>query len=229
MNRILNDKINKLNELLKAIEDTHDYSSLRETVAEIYEEVLVLEFTEARKKEHNKILLQVEKRVSGSSPEVEVKVASNPPAEVFEEKSSSFMSDEIKVVPIPQGPPKPNQVKEVPPPAKAEEPVKVEEPRVEKKEPVEKPSSEKRLASVNDRANQGPLKLGLNDRIAFVKHLFNGSQEDLDRVLNQLNTMTSISEVEDFLQAVKADYNNWEGKEEYEERLVEMLTVRFMD
>lgn len=229
MNRILNDKINKLNELLKAIEDTHDYSSLRETVAEIYEEVLVLEFTEARKKELNKILLQVEKRVSGSSPEVEVKVASNPPAEVFEEKSSSFMSDEIKVVPIPQGPPKPNQVKEVPPPAKAEEPVKVEEPRVEKKEPVEKPSSEKRLASVNDRANQGPLKLGLNDRIAFVKHLFNGSQEDLDRVLNQLNTMTSISEVEDFLQAVKADYNNWEGKEEYEERLVEMLTVRFMD
>ena len=229
MNRILNDKINKLNELLKAIEDTHDYSSLRETVAEIYEEVLVLEFTEARKKELNKILLQVEKRVSGSSPEVEVKVASNPPVEVFEEKSSSFMSDEIKVVPIPQGPPKPNQVKEVPPPAKAEEPVKVEEPRVEKKEPVEKPSSEKRLASVNDRANQGPLKLGLNDRIAFVKHLFNGSQEDLDRVLNQLNTMTSISEVEDFLQAVKADYNNWEGKEEYEERLVEMLTVRFMD
>lgn len=229
MNRILNDKINKLNELLKAIEDTHDYSSLRETVAEIYEEVLVLEFTEARKKELNKILLQVEKRVSGSSPEVEVKGASNPPVEVFEEKSSSFMSDEIKVVPIPQGPPKPNQVKEVPPPAKAEEPVKLEEPRVEKKEPVEKPSSEKRLASVNDRANQGPLKLGLNDRIAFVKHLFNGSQEDLDRVLNQLNTMTSISEVEDFLQAVKADYNNWEGKEEYEERLVEMLTVRFMD
>lgn len=229
MNRILNDKINKLNELLKAIEDTHDYSSLRETVAEIYEEVLVLEFTEARKKELNKILLQVEKRVSGSSPEVEVKVASNPPAEVFEEKPSSFMSDEIKVVPIPQGPPKPNQVKEVPPPAKAEEPIKAEEPRVEKKEPVEKPSSEKRLASVNDRANQGPLKLGLNDRIAFVKHLFNGSQEDLGRVLNQLNTMTSISEVEDFLQAVKADYNNWEGKEEYEERLVEMLTVRFMD
>lgn len=229
MNRILNDKINKLNELLKAIEDTHDYSSLRETVAEIYQEVLVLEFTEARKKELNKILLQVEKRVSGSSPEVEVKVASNPPAEVFEEKPSSFMSDEIKVVPIPQGPPKPNQVKEVPPPAKAEESVKVEEPGVEKKEPVEKPSSEKRLASVNDRANQGPLKFGLNDRIAFVKHLFNGSQEDLDRVLNQLNTMTSISEVEDFLQAVKADYNNWEGKEEYEERLVEMLTVRFMD
>ncbi len=225
MNRILNDKINQLNELLKAIEDTHDYSSLRETVAEIYEEVLVLEFTETRKKELNKILLQVEKRVSGSSPEVEVKVAASQRVETAEEKPQAFMSDEIKVVPIPQGPPKPNHIKEDSTPAKAEEPQEVKSKPVA----VEKPRVEKKLASVNDRANQGPLKLGLNDRIAFVKHLFNGSQEDLSRVLNQLNTMTSISEVEDFLQAVKADYNNWEGKEEYEERLVEMLTVRFMD
>lgn len=225
MNRILNDKIKQLNELLKTIEDTHDYSSLRETVAEIYEEVLVLEFTESRKKELNKILLQVEKKVSGSSPEVEVKVATPQPVERKEENPQAFMSDEIKVVPIPQGPPKPNPVKEDPTPAKAEEP----KPVINEPKAIEKPSIEKKVASVNDRANQGPLKLGLNDRIAFVKHLFNGSQEDLSRVLNQLNTMTSISEVEDFLQAVKSDYNNWEGKEEYEERLVEMLTVRFMD
>ena len=41
--------------------------------------------------------------------------------------------------------------------------------------------------SLNDKF-LGDIKIGLNDRIAFVKHLFDESQEDFNRVISQLNT-----------------------------------------
>jgi hypothetical protein len=70
---------------------------------------------------------------------------------------------------------------------------------------------------------QGNIEIGLNDRIAFVNHLFAGSQEDFNRVLSQLNTLNSAQEASEFLdQMVKPDYN-WEDKEEYVERLVELV------
>jgi hypothetical protein len=136
--------------------------------------------------------------------------------------------------PVKPAPVKPALAKEAPVEAAPEvaapekiEPTKTAPPVA--KETPQTVNSAPRKASVNDRANRGPLKLGLNDKIAFVKHLFNGSQEDLQRVLNQLNTMSSLEEVHEFLGAVKGDYNQWEGKEEYEERLVEMLSARFVE
>ena len=43
--------------------------------------------------------------------------------------------------------------------------------------------------SLNESFVQSNIQIGLNDRIAFVKHLFEGSQEDFNRVLSQLNTI----------------------------------------
>ncbi|MCH8554609.1 MAG: hypothetical protein LAT76_05585 [Schleiferiaceae bacterium] len=81
-------------------------------------------------------------------------------------------------------------------------------------------------ASLNDRLNKN-INIGLNDRIAFVKHLFGGSQEDFNRVISQLNTMTTFDDAQNFiLNFVKPDYN-WNNKEEYEERLFEIVTKRF--
>ena len=37
--------------------------------------------------------------------------------------------------------------------------------------------------SLNDKLSQTQLQIGLNDRIAFVKHLFDGNQSDFNRVL----------------------------------------------
>ncbi len=88
----------------------------------------------------------------------------------------------------------------------------------------EKPLEKKR--SVNEQF-VGHIKLGLNDRLAFVKHLFGGSQEDLNRVLSQLNTFDSYEEAEHFLaEMVKPDYD-WRDKEEYEERLQELVKAKF--
>jgi hypothetical protein len=81
--------------------------------------------------------------------------------------------------------------------------------------------------SLNDRLKKG-LNIGLNDRIAFVKHLFNGSTEDFNRVVSQLNTSSSELEALEFLNnMVKPEYNNWIGKETYEQRLLSFLEGKF--
>jgi hypothetical protein len=81
--------------------------------------------------------------------------------------------------------------------------------------------------SLNDVLVRKSLQIGLNDRIAFVKHLFDGSQEDFNRVVSQLNSFKSEKEAIKFVsKMVKSDYD-WKGKEEYEERFVTLITRKF--
>lgn len=89
------------------------------------------------------------------------------------------------------------------------------------------PFESERPKSINDRQKKG-IQIGINDRIAFVRHLFEGSNADYDRVLSQLNTIKSRKEAVDFVQQmVKPDYNNWDGKEEYEHRFLNIVENRF--
>ncbi len=86
----------------------------------------------------------------------------------------------------------------------------------------------KTKTSLNDKLKQGNIQVGLNDRIAFVKHLFNHSQADFNRVLSQLNTFKTEKEAQNFIKKmVKPDYD-WSGKEEYEERLTILVERRFL-
>ena len=82
--------------------------------------------------------------------------------------------------------------------------------------------------SLNDKSNGKEIKVDLNNRLAFVKHLFNGSTEDYNRVLSQLGTIDtkdrSISFIENM---IKPDYNNWIEKEEYAERFMALIERRF--
>ena len=58
--------------------------------------------------------------------------------------------------------------------------------------------------------------------------MFDGKSEDYDRVISQINTTTSLQEAQDFIQQlVKPDYNNWEGKEEYEARFMEIIEAKY--
>ncbi|MCS4237206.1 chemotaxis protein histidine kinase CheA [Myroides gitamensis] len=92
--------------------------------------------------------------------------------------------------------------------------VSVREPRIVKK-------------SIND-IYRGTIVVGLNDRIAFEKHLFANSSEDFNRVLSQLNTVSTYDEARSFVEhLVKPEYNNWEGKEEYAERFMTLIEKRF--
>ena len=82
--------------------------------------------------------------------------------------------------------------------------------------------------SLNDKLKSGGLNIGLNDKIAFIKHLFDGKSEDYDRVLSQINTSTSLNAAKKFLQEmVKPDYNNWTDKDEFEERFIEIIESKF--
>ncbi|MBQ4819887.1 hypothetical protein [Aquimarina sp. MMG016] len=81
--------------------------------------------------------------------------------------------------------------------------------------------------SLNDQLKKG-INIGLNDRLAFIKHLFDGSAADYNRVLSQLNTLNSKGGARQFiLNMVKPDYNNWKGKEEYEQRFIDIVMNKF--
>lgn len=86
---------------------------------------------------------------------------------------------------------------------------------------------EHKSKSLNEQLKKN-ITIGLNDRLAFIKHLFNGSSADYNRVLSQLNTLGTQQEAAKFINnMVKPDYNNWEGKEEYEQRFLEVVGNRF--
>ena len=86
---------------------------------------------------------------------------------------------------------------------------------------------EEQKKSLNDKLKSS-ISIGLNDRLAFINHLFNGRVEDYDRVLSQLNTTTSIKEASDFIKnIVKPDYNHWIDKEQYEMRFMEIIESKF--
>jgi len=81
--------------------------------------------------------------------------------------------------------------------------------------------------SLNDTL-QGDIQIGLNDRIAFVKSLFGGSQEDFNRVVSQLNSFKTQKEAKKFIhKMVKPDYD-WADKEDIEERFMAIIERKFL-
>lgn len=86
---------------------------------------------------------------------------------------------------------------------------------------------EPKSVSLNDSLSK-TINIGLNDRIGFEKHLFGGSNEDMNRVLSQLSTYANFGEAQEFIEdMVKPDYNNWTGKEEYAARFMEIIEKKF--
>jgi len=104
-----------------------------------------------------------------------------------------------------------------------------ESPSIAQTSPIVETNSDEdeKPKSLNDQLKKG-INIGLNDRLAFIKHLFDGSSTDYNRVLSQLNTLNSKSGAKQFiLNMVKPDYNNWVDKEEYEERFIEIVTNKY--
>jgi len=82
--------------------------------------------------------------------------------------------------------------------------------------------------SLNDQLKSQGFQIGLNDRLAFVKSLFENSNEDYERVLSQLSTLDSYEEAVNLLDSIiKPDYNNWEGQEDVEGRFLEIIENKY--
>ena len=74
---------------------------------------------------------------------------------------------------------------------------------------------------------QANIHIDLNDRIVFVKNLFDGSQEDFNRVVSQLNSFKTEKEAKKFInKMVKPDYD-WKNHEALENRFITIIERRF--
>jgi hypothetical protein len=106
--------------------------------------------------------------------------------------------------------------------------LQTEEPQLENVPAESAEKAEPKTVSLNDKLAKG-INIDLNDRLAFIKHLFGNSSEDYNRVLSQLITFDTFYETRDFVQEmVKPDYNNWEGKQDYEERFMDIIEKKFL-
>ena len=81
--------------------------------------------------------------------------------------------------------------------------------------------------NLNDVLGKG-LKIGLNDRLAFIKNLFDEHPEEYQRVIAQILVFENLEEAQEFIETfVKPEYNSWEGKETYEERFYKIIEQNF--
>jgi len=127
--------------------------------------------------------------------------------------------------PSPEPTPEP-VVERAPEPQAIEEPIA---PPIAEKAPEAPAQPTMRQASTGGSVNAryAGLRVGLNDRVAFVKQLFEGRDDDFQRVIAALATLDSREECERFLnEAVYPDYN-WEEKEEFAERFHALIYARF--
>ena len=96
---------------------------------------------------------------------------------------------------------------------------------------ITKEENKNQISLESKKLNESLIKgfnIGLNDKIAFTKSLFEGNEEDYSRVVSQIQTYTSWDEAFNFLNnIVKPDYNNWEGKEEIEKRFLKCIESNF--
>ncbi len=81
--------------------------------------------------------------------------------------------------------------------------------------------------NINDHFSK-TLSIDLNDRIAFIKNLFEGDASAYDKVISQIVTFETWVEVFNFIEdQVKTEYENWNEKEEIAERFLAILQKNF--
>jgi hypothetical protein len=221
MIRKLREELIKLStEIITAREDS-DLTQLYDKAKEIYEKLAVLKFIDEK------------------LADVQVDVSKNVIATRFEKVANAVLSGNLSV---PESNPHEedimtpgmdtikHMVSEMPSEAALEQVFAefVAKPEYMKNDKEQVTSKEvARPQSLNDKLAKD-LQVGLNDKLAFVKHLFNNSMEDYTRVLSQLNTIDTEERSIAFINnMVKPEYNNWEGKEEYEARFVSLIERRF--
>ncbi len=80
--------------------------------------------------------------------------------------------------------------------------------------------------SLNDRL-RSKINIGLNDRLAFVHHLFKWNQSGFNNMIKEVDQKESLEEALKYIEEyVKPNYD-WSDVEQYEERLYEIIRCKF--
>ena len=218
-------------EIENLIKRLHDNSSqlteeqLYESLRTIYELGVLLKHGSKATEESSVLLGEQQAQLFASLESMAIE-KETPPSESFQEQQEEpELMDTIK-----------NMVTEMPESKVVNELfTQIEEPHFVRKEASEASSAvapsmkdlDKPSPNLNERFSKG-LKVDLNDRLAFIQHLFDNKPNDYQRALNQLTTFDNFQEVSVFIESmIKPDYNNWEGKELYEERFLGILSQFF--
>jgi hypothetical protein len=81
--------------------------------------------------------------------------------------------------------------------------------------------------SLNDSLNK-ELKIGLNDRLSFIKHLFKGDNQAYAVFIKDINHLDSFEKVKIFLdKQIQDKYAYWKDKEETANRLLYLIQKKF--
>ncbi len=228
MKRKLKEELVKLCTDIITSEKTTDIPQLYNSAKELYEKLTVLKYIEEKLSD---IEIDVSKNVLAAKFEMMANAVMNENRQVPENSphEEDIITPGIETIK--------DMVSEMPP---AEEMEKVFTEFVAKTEVIkndkdwvtpevgQKNGKGSTPKSLNDLLTQKDIKIGLNDRLAFVKHLFNGNTEHFEKVVAHLNTIDSEERSFAFLKdLVKPEFNNWEGKEEYENRFIALIHRRF--
>ncbi len=252
MKKQLKEELTTLAGKIVHLKDAQEVSTgeLKELAKQLYEKLTVLHFTES-----NLFSSEVKKEEKQQQPTVEtaVKVEAAPKKEKKQEPveadeyapSGMEYNDDSEAITEPntekikdivaQMPAESQRIDElfdhVDPPAYKKNDMEdiggVHYDQLPEFEPVNRNGQQERPRSLNDRLKKG-INIGVNDKLAFIKHLFDGSTTDYNRVLSQLSTLKTQEEAFNFVaNMVKPDYNNWEGKEDYETRFLDIIAKKY--
>ena len=192
-----------------------DTAVLKEKISKLYEKLVVLEFLENS-------ISDIESITPDNSIEIEEEEDEND----FDAEENVTTSDSLDFL----------KVEEV---SEDEVTIPTLEKEVEEEVPTDKTIDENNLSkSINNSINstksslheelkKSTIQIGLNDRIAFVKRLFDGNQQDFHRVLSQVNTFSNIEEVREFIDTMVKPEHNWDNHEEYAHRFMEIIENKF--
>lgn len=96
------------------------------------------------------------------------------------------------------------------------------QPNVSDSDPISEPVTQ--LVTTSPLAE---FRIDLNDKLAFSKMLFNGSQADLNDTIRVLNSLQTLDQAKEYLSELYYD-RNWKKVDEYAQRLWTLVENRFL-
>ena len=238
---LLDDLKNLAQEILKLNEDI-ELSDLREKTLNIFEKLTILnhqnELKISLEEEKNDDLDVKDPKIEQISEKEENDISAVDVEEIIPELSSEkelVSDDDLKEMFIPTF----DSIKEdMSQKEEFRDTISIEETerfferkrieKIQKKVITKKVERDSKQLSLHDKLLSNTIKIGLNDRIAFVNNLFNFSQADFNKVLSTLNDFENRKEAFNFINnTVKPKYN-WKGKEDLEERFLTIIERKYL-
>ena len=72
------------------------------------------------------------------------------------------------------------------------------------------------------------LQIDLNDKNAFIKHLFDGNKIVYQQTIKEIESLNQFEQVKKVIENTKKYHNNWKEKESYEKRFMYLIHKNFL-